>query len=194
MHESLGNISLSQVGTSEAQNIIETEAINNLVEKTNIERENSRSITLPLPPPKPLTMVAEERDCVLHIGNLAGDTPRRLKRFARSYLILRASLSPGQQAAYIEDKGWSVVAWMMAIGCALPQHWGSFTDVVRWQSNEDDPFADWMDLPGAIIDAHRAALFAVQKKFGIRDSWPDRKLCQKWISEVSRFGFSPPEE
>ena len=192
--ESLKKNSLNQANTNDAQNIIVPELIINSVEKTNVERENSRSITLPLPPLEPLAMVTEERDCVLHIGNLAGDTPRRLKRFARSYLILRASLSPDQQAAYIKDKGWCVVAWMMAIGCALPQHWGSFTDAIRWQSTEDTPFAEWMDLPGAIIDAHRAALFAVQKKFGTRESWPDRELCQKWLTEVSRFGFSTPEE
>jgi len=192
--ESLRSNLLNEANTKEDQNINESERINISVKKTNVERENLQSITLPLPPLEPFAMVTEERDCVLHIGNLAGDTPRRLKRFARSYLILRASLSPEQQAAYVEDKGWSVVAWMMAIGCALPQHWGSFTDAIRWQSNDDDPFADWMDLPGAIIDAHRAALFAVQKKCGTRDSWPDRALCQKWLSEVSRFGFSPPEE
>ena len=47
---------------------------------------------LPLPTMRLVSLRNDERTALVSAANIAGETPRRLKRLARSYLLLRSSL------------------------------------------------------------------------------------------------------
>jgi hypothetical protein len=117
-----------------------------------------------------------EHDVLLRWGALAGDTPRRLKRFARSYLILRASLAPTERDAFLENAEFDTVTRLLAFNTAVPHQWAPFAAYVRseatveWSEHDFGPI--WEQL------------------FGEATQPPVPAACRPWLTEVERFGFA----
>jgi hypothetical protein len=130
----------------------------------------------PLPTLEPVDLTPAEHDVLLRWGALAGDTPRRLKRFARSYLILRASLAPTERDAFLENAEFDTVTRLLAFNTADPHQWAPFAAYVRseatveWSEHDFGPI--WEQL------------------FGEATQPPVPAACRPWLTEVERFGFA----
>ena len=130
----------------------------------------------PLPTLEPVELTSKEHAALLRWGAFAGDTPRRLKRFARSYLILRASLLPTQREAFLANSEFDTVTRLMAFNTADPAHWLSFSGYIRSAKT-----ADWSQADLGVIG---------EQIFGIKAAPPPPASCLPWLEEVERFGFA----
>lgn len=135
-------------------------------EKTAETPSPQQSVALPTP--EPITLLAEERAALIRWGIAAGDTPRRLKRFARSYLILRGSLNRDDRDAFLAAEDYHTVARLLAFGAAAPHLWpphkpSAPNDLVIWQ-----------------------------RFFGEDTDPPTAEQISHWAAEVARFGFAEP--
>ena len=133
----------------------------------------------PLPTLDPVRLRAAEQAALLRWGALAGDTPRRLKRFARSYLILRASLPADEREAYLDAGAYDTVARLLALNCAEPGRWG---EVARFAATA----AEGTTWPDAWLAPGPSAIPAL----GAGTDPPSPAACRPWLSEVERFGFA----
>jgi hypothetical protein len=132
----------------------------------------------PLPTLEPVDLTSEEHAALLRWGVFAGDTPRRLKRFARSYLILRASLPPAERDTFIADSEFDTVARLLAFNTADPDHWSSFAAFVS---------------SGVAPDWKQNDFGAVWKQLFVETAEPPAPApaaCRPWLAEVERFGFA----
>jgi hypothetical protein len=123
-----------------------------------------------LPSPEPVTLSVEERAAILRWGALAGDTPRRLKRFARSYMILRAALPRDEREAFLVAGEYDTVARILAYGSAAPKLWP----------------------PTKPSDSAQLTLW--NRFFGPDTAPPTDVAMNKWIPEIARFGFAEPKK
>jgi hypothetical protein len=136
---------------------------------------NTKPKVAPLPTLEPVGLTRAEYDVLLRWCALAGDTPRRLKRFSRSYLILRASLPPTERDAFLENGEFDTVARLLAFNTADPRQWAQFAAYVRpeatvaWPKGRFGPI--WRKLFGEATD-------------------PQPTACRPWLDEVERFGFA----
>ena len=137
-------------------------------------RGNQSAEAAPLPTLEAVQLGEEEHKAVLRWGSLAGDTPRRLKRFARSYLILRASLTPAERDSFVVGSAFDTVARLLALNIADPKEWSSLT--AHLTSNA----TSW---PAQSLGA------AWQRLFGPDTQPPAPADCRAWLPEVERFGF-----
>lgn len=143
----------------------------------------------PLPPLDPVLLREEERAALLRHGRLAGDTPRRLKRFARSYLILRASMTEEERDAYIAEAGWEDVTWLLAAGCAAPMQWNALVEAYRAAVRGE---VGWSSA--TLFAGQAEARQRLEAAMGHNTSWPiPREAALVWLPSVARFGFSAPD-
>jgi hypothetical protein len=141
----------------------------------------------PLPTVQPILLEPEERELLVELASVAGDTPRRLKRFARCYLILRASFTSGQLAELRSSRTYEAAARLLAAANGAPMAWPDFRqDLSRAQLQD----AVWdvaerfnSDLP------HESEI--LKNAFSTRDGPTALTVADvfPWISEVSRFTF-----
>ncbi|WP_246779449.1 P-loop NTPase fold protein [Rhizobium sp. BK313] len=121
-----------------------------------------------LPNAEPVTLSKEERAMIVRWGTIAGETPRRLKRFARSYLILRASLPREGREALLSIRDYDSIGRILALGSAAPHIWP-----LERPSEESD---------AAVWD----------RFFGIGTEPPPHGNLRRWVPEIARFGFAEP--
>jgi len=136
----------------------------------------------PLPTLEPVELTREEHAALLRWGAFAGVTPRRLKRFARSYLILRASLLPAERDAFIAGSEFDTVARLLAFNTADPNYWPSFAAFVSSKAANDWKQSDFGP---------------VWKQLFVETTEPPAPApaaCRSWLAEVERFGFAERSE
>jgi hypothetical protein len=143
----------------------------------------------PLPSLDPVRLSGEERADLLRIGALAGETPRRLKRFARSYLILRASLA-GQRLEDLAAGEYAIVARLVAAASAAPKLWPAFRAAILGapDGTKAATLLDGLARPGAEEEA-----LALAALFPADPQGPEAGACRDWVEEVSRFSFAAPQ-
>jgi 5-enolpyruvylshikimate-3-phosphate synthase len=114
---------------------------------------------------------------VVEAGQIAGDTPRRLKRLARSYLLLRASL-PNEEARQLEvtEDASRAIAFLLAAASGAPRKWPALCRAID-QAKDEQSLAELLSNIGFDIDE--------------KSTHPSISICRNWINEVGRFAFVP---
>jgi hypothetical protein len=132
----------------------------------------------------------EESDLLVKLASAAGDTPRRLKRFARCYLILRASLTPEQLADLRSSRTYEAAARLLAAANGAPTLWPDFRRALSIAQLQDTVYAVAERFKAE--DHHEGEIL---KAFTTRDGRSDLTVADvlPWIPEVSRFTFPAAE-
>ena len=130
---------------------------------------------LPLPTMRLVRLRREETRALVDAAQIAGETPRRLKRLARSYLLLRASL-PEVSIERLEsnEHSASAIALLLAAASSRPGRWPALRQSIL-DAGSDASL-------GSLLSACEIGLPSDL-------SLPPLEECRLWINDVARFTF-----
>jgi hypothetical protein len=142
----------------------------------------SRSQSPSLPTVRPVALEPEEHELLLTLSEVAGDTPRRLKRFLRCYMILRASLDRDSLADWREAKLYDAPTRLLAAIAATPEAWPTVCEALRTAKDANTAAAvvqACTGLPARSVDTLKTVFGKIISAGDIRS----------WLDEVNRFTF-----
>ncbi len=130
---------------------------------------------LPLPIVRLIGLGRREEEALVNAAKIAGETPRRLKRLARSYLLLRASLREAEiEMLEANEDGPVAIALLLAVASSHPLQWPALGQKVL-NANAESSMNSLLSDCAIVIPSDL--------------SLPSLQECRKWIDDVARFTF-----
>jgi hypothetical protein len=140
-----------------------------------------------------LVLGRREREQLLAMAGAIGASPRRAKRFANLYRLLKASLSPAERRGFALDGGrtgsYAAAMILLALSTGAPRTAMALS--TRLAATQGGDLAPILDTAVAEAPAEEApaALAALQQLMAVADQPAlQRDLCF-WASRVTRFNF-----
>ncbi len=156
--------------------------------------------------PPELGITNQERAFIEELTPLLSDSPRVLKRFANTYRLLRAGLSPTEQAGFADGTSDKVRICMfqLAVLVCLRRFAREYLSVVR-QASGLLAFLDWLGLPGKVDEGHQHLNFASEwsrlqelcsQNTAVRTGIGVAKMDEAkfWAEKAARYSFVSPDE
>jgi len=148
----------------------------------------------PLPTVRSVQLEAREQQLLLALSAAAGDTPRRLKRFVRCYLVLRASLDRTRLGWLAEPGPGEALARLLAAANGAPQTWQRLRKQLL-TGDENRPIAALAQEVAAATTQEQQSLRAAFETPVPREP-PDSEPANPrvadlrlWLGEIDRFTF-----
>ena len=144
--------------TGPSQESLQDQAGDTRIPETESERSPTRAEAPPLPLPivRLVGLRNREVQALVNAAKIAGETPRRLKRLARSYLLLRASLpEAGIEMLESNEHAAVAIALLLAAASSQPLRWPALGQKILSASSE--VFAEL--IPVRLRDRHSVRPF-----------------------------------